>query len=133
MYGCLSDVLQCTTYTINRILKNHENLYITDLEVITDVYNEGVLEGLDGDPFSLVLDLEALDIILEEESEEAIVGMGWHSECKIGLGAGWIAIDDHQLRSIILKFPHDACGVDTQRFEDGPHQHQEKRFRLHGI
>lgn len=60
--------------------------------MITNVYDKGARDGLHGDPFSLKLDLKPLHIILEEDGEEAIVGVGRHSECEIGLRTGRIAI-----------------------------------------
>jgi len=96
--------------------------------MITDVDDEGAGERLDGHPLPLALDLEARDVILEEQREEAIVGMRRHAERQVGLRAGRVAVDDHQMCAIVKaskKFVADA-----ERFKDSPHEDEEQRSGL---
>lgn len=71
------------------------SVLITYLQVIADVDDDGVGERLDGDSLAPVQHLQALELVLEDEGEEAIVGMGWHPEGEIGLSARRVAVDRH--------------------------------------
>lgn len=45
------------------------------LQLIAGDDEEGAREGLREEPFAIVLDLEAIDAVLEEQGEEAMVGV----------------------------------------------------------
>lgn len=99
--------------------------------MIADVDNERVGNGLDGDPLAAKLNLEPLDIVLQQESEEAVVGMGRHSECQIGFRAGWIVVYDHEVRSIIEFL--EVATVHYQDLKDRCHDITEQGFDLLSI
>lgn len=48
-----------------------------DLKVVADVDDEGSWDWIDGEPAAMVQDLEALNVVLQQECEEAVVRVRW--------------------------------------------------------
>ncbi|RZR87769.1 hypothetical protein BHM03_00015235, partial [Ensete ventricosum] len=56
------------------------SVLIAYLNVIVDVDDDRVGERLDDDPLAPMQHLQTLNLVLQDEGEEAIVGMVWHPE-----------------------------------------------------
>lgn len=69
--------------------------------MIAGIDHKGVRDRLNGYPLSFTLDLQTVDVILKKESEEAVVGVGRHSERQVGLRACRVAVDHHHMSPII--------------------------------
>ena len=60
------------------------------LHLVADVDNEGVRDRVEGDPSAVAMDLEAGDLVLEEESDEVGVSVGGQAICELWLWTCWI-------------------------------------------
>ncbi|KAF2291599.1 hypothetical protein GH714_026039 [Hevea brasiliensis] len=98
----------CTTLlyfpliTINNIFKSsnidNSTTKKSYLHMITDVDYDRVRQGIDRNPLSLVHDLEASKVVLDEESQEAIIGMRRQPHCDFWLWA-WSQLPSSSARS----------------------------------
>jgi len=65
--------------------------------MICSVDKVRVREGLDTDPFAIMLHLKPIDIVLVEDCEEAVVRVRWQAHCQVWLRACRIEIASNKL------------------------------------
>ncbi|RWW05127.1 hypothetical protein GW17_00031618 [Ensete ventricosum] len=76
-----------------------ESLYY--LHVIASVHEEGVGRGLDMNPFAAMLDLQAVDAVLVEEREKAVVGVGRETHGQLRLRTGRVEVGHTDLEACV--------------------------------
>lgn len=67
--------------------------------MVAGVYEEGVGEGFDVDPLAAVLDVEAVDAVLVEEREQAVVGVRRKADDELRAWAGRVQVGDEDLEA----------------------------------
>lgn len=79
----------------NRLKKLKTVVY---LHHIAKVHNQSVCQRLNGDPVSVLEDLEACNIGLHENGHGAEIGVSLQAQSEVGLRAGGIVVDGNVLR-----------------------------------